>query len=533
MKKQYAPKAKNKKDLIGIFLYLMPNVQQKDLLSEGLGRLAITTTLSIAAQNNQKTVLFVPRKQKKMVADVIKSLSSNFDGEQPIVRSPLVQSPAGALISIISRASKKAALPFSFMFIAKTVRAFARGILRSWVSLLASAVILMTLAVSLLLIPIVYYQALLASVLIAASLVGMRIIGSHIMKSRVKPAARREFNLSLYLLLERLDSLSLVKAASRTKIRLWWVPSALFSASAELPGKKLVTLADYIPAEFPSMYLEDPGVRFRTDEMKTAIQAASKIICLSEHVRMYHLPSLLEGKNIDSTVIRPGIPNRSLQINEIANRSTARSDLIHELEVLFPETECSRESWWDYPVVVAPTQNRPYKNIQTLVLSIHQLNVKHGLNIRLLLTCDPSTIKPFLQEEKCEYFVEFTPKISDNALQRAIFLSDLVVSPSLFEGNMPYTFWEGVSLETPCLLANMPSTVSALEKDPHLTSTTIFNATDVNDLSEKIRNVLENSAEVLKIQQAFISKYYSSRSAKTIGKEYLDNLLSLTEKGHS
>lgn len=512
------------KQNLGVFLYLPPNTKKKNLLSEGLGRLAISTALSIASAHPGKTYLLVPRAQKRDVSSTVRSFPREVRQRLKVI-SPAVHSPASVLIRILTIISK--ALSGSFAPQKPNSAVIARALetgLRSWLALsLVTASFVIALVIGALGISIVDLNVLLRASLGSLATVLFLLVAKRYLNSL--GSRNLNFQLTLYLALERADSRWLANYSKFIKVRNWWIPSAMYSASALLRGNKTLTFADYAPVEMPRMLFEDPGTQLRTEEIKLALAGADNIVCLSEYVREKHLPNLvsLEGKVVK--VIPPSIPTRSLKISHGTDKSSVLAELLVYLNKEFPQSSARSEFWWDYPVLVAPTQNRPYKNIQNLVLAVHQINLTSGLRLRLILTCDRGSMLEFLTRHGCEYFVEFLPRISDDALQRVIYLSDLTVSPSLFEGNMPYTLYEGVSLGVPCLLADMASTIKIMREYPAVERVTVFDALNVDDIAQKIVFALENKEQVFSIQANFADKYYQKRSPAVIGMEYLDILL--------
>jgi glycosyltransferase involved in cell wall biosynthesis len=325
---------------------------------------------------------------------------------------------------------------------------------------------------------------------------------------------------SLVMTLEKADVAFFVRKANRMGITCWWMPIGMYSGLAHVNGRKIITFADFSPREFPSMILDQPVMSKRGEEMAVALDSSDVIVCLSEHVATHHLPALLPSPKGRVLVIPPGPPNRREKSAE--NHSHGIAVLTERLKEDYPSSRATIADWWTMPTIVIPTQNRPYKNLHTIVRAVRILNVERFLRVRVIFTCHPEQMKmgDFVENLGCNSFIEFLPNLDDETLDLVIEHSSLAVSPSLFEGSLPYTFYEAVSLGTPCLLADIPVTRAATKGHDAFRQRSVFDPHHPQSVADAIEGCLEDLEGLKILQSLFLADYYDEHSWPRTAERY-------------
>lgn len=322
------------------------------------------------------------------------------------------------------------------------------------------------------------------------------------------------------LAIERADVGSTVRAANRRGIRHWWIPSAMYSSLGDLRGFKVTSFADFVPIEKPSISVDFPGIVARGEQIKDVLGKSDVVVCLSDYVRTKHLPAFA-GQTVENAVtISPGPPVRGLSEKQLESTVEVWEAIASE----YPKSRASSANWWDFPVLVVPTQDRPHKNLKNLALAVKIYNIQSNRRLRIVFTCDPNHngLGKFVDEQQLYGFIEFLPNMTDALLDLVLRHANLAATPSYFEGSLPYTLFEGVSQGTPCLLAEMPVTRAALNSFESGQLLNTFDPSSPASIAKAIAFAIENTDEVLMAQRTFIDEYYRENSWENVAGRYAD-----------
>lgn len=511
-------KSRRNENRLGIPLYINSNVNPTSLQSEGLVRLAVTTLTALANHSHFEITVFVPKKFKKN----LKLELGEFPKGKALVRSPLTNSFTSILNNIriaVSRFNQKRRINL------KTQEKTARNL----IILIASNNLLVALAATTIGLALVFYfneieaDALVKLAFLVAS--GVALIGGVVLRRKLVLKGKTSWTTpeNIYSVLEKSDVDHLVKFAARSGITKWWLPSSMFSGLLGLPGKKVVTFADFVAFEKPSMILSNGSQLYRASEIKTVLNGVDAIVTLSDYVRESHLPKLLDKKEVTVHCIPTGPAMRQSDSSEKEIKD------VTYISKNFPGSNLGNREWWADPVITIPSQNRPYKNIEKVVLAAQNLNAS-GCKIRVVLTCEPSTMKEFLKHHDCETIVEFAHRSTDATLQMIIRESTLVCNPSFFEANIPFTLFEGVSLGTPALLADIKSTRHGFSGFEKVANQSLFNPYEISDIESKILFALNNREQILRNQEEFLGHYFHENSWINVAMQYEEVFRQLSTK---
>lgn len=524
---------------IGVFLYLPPGLDGLEIQAQGLVRNAVTTSVALASEARQPVIVLVPRTFRSRVEDAIISICP-AGVQRPKVVSPRGSSPAGRLATFLHRRqrsrtheSRRQRLKAR---LARLLSAMGQWALTGWwrvtiTGVLAVALILATISFTLWMAWMIPPRL----VVVAVGLAGILAIIGWLMRRKngslrrlVTRSSRKRSKgrSSIGTALERADVRHLVRRANRCRVSVWWCPSTLFGDIDLLKAPCVSTFADFSPTEFPLMVLDEPRYLARKREMLRAIDASSVVVCLSEHVRDRHLALLDAAAVARSVVIPPGPPTRGpWQESSWDERRYHEAPHVSELiGSLMPFSRAATREWWDFDVITAPTQSRAYKNLRSLVTAVRILYVVHGIRVRLVLTAQPvdEGLTDYIERERCSPFVEFLPNLPDQALDAVLAASSLGITPSLFEGSLPYTLFESVSVGTPCLMADIPVTRSASAHDQRFQELTFFDPYDPDAIAEAIQQALMRLPELLACQRGFLEQRLVGHGWKQTAARYLE-----------
>lgn len=507
---------------VGVCLYVPPMLRGYPLQSQGLTRHAVTTTAALVRARPCTVTIVTPRWVRAETEEMIRALAPEHS-DRIIVRSPRVPAPSELLATAVVRwRARERGRARSPRRLASSARGMVIATLSSWTGMLAALVAIVAASIGIAVVlavlvgwPLLLMLSLLAALGVLAAPSLARLGRRRGVCSRVRRLGARVWRLirlrqAWVSILEPADVASLVRTANRTGVRVWWMPVALYAELARLKGAKIATFADFVPAEFPTMLVDQPALVVRGRAMSTCLSASDAIICLSDHVRTRHLPTLVAQPTAVVTVIPPGPPVRAESLAPIGSAWSVRAALVASLAREFPRSVARSPSWWSEPVLIAPTQDRPYKNVRGLIQAVRILNIEHRVRARLILTADPRMggLGDYVALHGCRAFVEFLPRMSDQDLNRALACADLAVTPSLFEGSLPYTLFESVSVGTPCLMADIPVTREATQAFEAFRDVTLVDATSPPAMAERIRRSLPMVGELHAVQRAFVDEYY-------------------------
>ena len=131
-----------------------------------------------------------------------------------------------------------------------------------------------------------------------------------------------------------------------------------------------------------------------------------------------------------------------------------------------------------------------------------------------MLTGNPELspeIQEYVSRLRLQEEVLFLQRLSSQQLAACYRLAALAINPSLFEGGLPFTFSEAVSVGTPAVMARIPVTLDAI-RDPELREWMLFDPYDWKDMAARIEWALANRDRLLQRQRAYFETTIAPRS---------------------
>lgn len=156
------------------------------------------------------------------------------------------------------------------------------------------------------------------------------------------------------------------------------------------------------------------------------------------------------------------------------------------------------------PYVFFPSQVRPYKNFEVILLALKKLQ-DENVNIGGVFTCknfeDNYPLHQLLLNLNLKN-ISFLSDVSESELYDLHEQASISVAPSLFEGGLPWQALEGLSTNTPVALANIEMSKRRL-KDSNLdpNSLKFFEPDDHIKLSELIIYALNHRQDYVSSQR--------------------------------
>jgi glycosyltransferase involved in cell wall biosynthesis len=117
----------------------------------------------------------------------------------------------------------------------------------------------------------------------------------------------------------------------------------------------------------------------------------------------------------------------------------------------------------------------------------------------------------------------FLTGLSTQELAAFYRMAALAVNPSLFEGGLPFTFSESLSVGTPIVMARIPVTVDAIH-DSELRERMLFDPYDWKDIAARIEWALGNRDELARRQSAYFESEIATRSWDDVLGDYVEIL---------
>ena len=172
------------------------------------------------------------------------------------------------------------------------------------------------------------------------------------------------------------------------------------------------------------------------------------------------------------------------------------------------------------------SQFRPHKNIVNLLRACEHLLRRRFVGCKLVLTGNPELapeVTEYVSRLRLQEEVLFLQRLSSQELAACYRMAALAVNPSLFEGGLPFTFSEAVSVGTPAVMARIPVTVDAID-DADLRASMLFDPYDWKDIAGRIEWALDNRDALIARQRAYFDAAIAPRSWDDVLDDYVSIL---------
>lgn len=321
-------------------------------------------------------------------------------------------------------------------------------------------------------------------------------------------------------------------------VKAWYSPTAFWPEFNQIKKPSLMCVPDVVLAEFPIGFAQSGGMRFTQAfrNVENSILSAKHVVCYSEHIKQ---GTLIEryGFNEDRVnVVRhapldlsPHIPSR--------NGRKLGEDQLFSLSVLndiisrgMTDVGYKSKSLDQLDYIFYASQFRPNKNVITLLSAYRRLIESGETQSKLILSGNKNafpSVQEYIKNADLENQVLCVPGLEMHELAILFENARLAINPSLSEGGAPFTFTEALSVGTPIVMARIPVTLEVIS-NPSLDDRMFFDPYSVDDLAKVLLYGLENSKELLELQQPVFNKL-SLRTWRMVVEEHIQVLRNISE----
>ena len=192
---------------------------------------------------------------------------------------------------------------------------------------------------------------------------------------------------------------------------------------------------------------------------------------------------------------------------------------------LLPEAELRNRFSISGRYIFYPTQIRPYKSVDTLVKAFSILRNDYP-DLKLVLTGNPSDdtrVNELLKDKEVQKRTLLLRNVSEPELYSLYAYSAAVAVTSIFEGGFPFQALEGIRMNAPIIIADIPMVkerIVSLGFDVKDSGVFLFKAQDAISLSEQLRIVLANRECAVAQQARFAEELFKYTWKEAVEKYY-------------
>lgn len=334
----------------------------------------------------------------------------------------------------------------------------------------------------------------------------------------------------LYARLRRYEMERLVRLVNaRADIGTWLVPTLFWPEAAGIRAAKTVVVPDLVMIEAPVHFARHTAME-TFDQLRATIACADRLICYSEHVKRHHL------------VRRFGVD--AAKVSVIAHapvdlRATFRTTLYGAMPIRMAAQRILRAhierdvnaqrqlrgvDLATAPFLFYASQVRPHKNLLTLIRAYEHLLRRELVDVKLVLTGDlrapeAAELDAYVQQHRLQFDVISIPRVPADVLSALFSLARAAVCPTLFEGGLPFTLTEALSVGTPVVMSRIPVVLEHVEDDA-LRRSMLFDPYDVDDMCDRMKWALDNR-EALLARQLAMYQSLARRTWTEVATEYV------------
>jgi glycosyltransferase involved in cell wall biosynthesis len=334
----------------------------------------------------------------------------------------------------------------------------------------------------------------------------------------------------LYARLRRFEMERLVRRVNeRSDISAWLVPTLFWPEAASIRTAKAVVVPDLVMIESPVHFARHTAME-TFDQLRATIDCADWLICYSEHVKQHHLVrrfgvdaarvSVIGHAPVDLRASFRTALYGTLPMT-MAARRVLRAHIERDPRVL---AQLRGVDLATAPFLFYASQVRPHKNLLALIRAYERVLRLHLIDVKLVLTGDlqapeAAELAAYVREHRLQFDVISIPRVPAEVLSALFGLARAAVCPTLFEGGLPFTFTEALSVGTPVVMSRIPVVLEHI-KDDALRQCMLFDPYDVDDMCDRMKWALDNR-EVLLARQLELYQALAQRTWSEVAKEYV------------
>lgn len=318
---------------------------------------------------------------------------------------------------------------------------------------------------------------------------------------------------------ERAGALLAGYANANVEVDGWINTFPHFTGSRHLKQRKAVLLPDAIPYDFPigwdyNHYWGPEGEWVRWKAIASAtLSDGQAVIAHSKHVARRHGVKLL---GLDENLIRvvphappdlaPILPFVSDRTKTKQSRRQA-ADILRDYAATHGIEYLRGYPFEEVPFAIVATQDRVTKNVGRAAEAIHRMIRRDREDIKLFTTAplhfgEGWTLLPSLiADRQMHRDVVSIPDLPREVHAALFHCAELTIHPTFYEGIVgTLTFYESVSVGTPCIMGTGPHVRELLETQPQLADL-VFDPYDIEGMIALIRKVRRDPEAAVRSQR--------------------------------
>lgn len=376
--------------------------------------------------------------------------------------------------------------------------------------------------------------------------------------TREETRARRALGARILTWLYQREHAALLRMArADTAVDIWLSPSPGFRILRHVEKPVFTFFPDFVPFDYPQGFNKtdvDSGfARFHK-----LVHRADRAIVFLDHIGIKHLHDgfgyprerillLRHGPVEYGTVLgldaRDPYPTRQSRkraadlLRQHAAENLWRYKRGRVLE-MFIDRMAAKASYenWDY--VFVSTQYRPYKNVLEVLEAVRLINKRtqerrkrrdemSGENasrsylvqdrpVRVVLSAhldldEKSPLSDYINEHDMSRIVLSLPGMAPEVHAAAYHCAFVSVHPALFEGGIPFTMGECLSVGTPYLVARGAYSTEPVRlptgEEIRIPDHMLYTAGDAERLADKLEYIMRNREDIFRLQHEFLQKW--------------------------
>lgn len=323
-----------------------------------------------------------------------------------------------------------------------------------------------------------------------------------------------------------------VEKANHQDVDVWFVPGVFWPEVVELKGTCVINVPDVVTLEFPELCSDDDSFSMSTKTCCETIRKGTKFITYCNYIKESVVRNRFGKDNVVAIphsnhdlsyyVTIPDFVQERLNASKDFSKAFASSILNSQLPMHCLYAPSYRLSFGEVEYIFYASQNRPYKNILSLLRAYEYLLRKKNISAKLFLTGNLDISKEtwdFVTENKLQMDVLCFYNVDAQTLAALYKCAALVVNPTFYEGGFPFTFGEGMSVGTPSVMSDIPQVRDTVE--PYgLCDAMLFDPYNWRSMADKIEYGLTHRQELYELELPLYQDQ-AKRTDSVVAAEYV------------